>query len=217
MGIIFHTHMGIKVYAIQLSYEITNEEKSQAERALQCFKYAKKLLKVAKEHLDIMKTPFTNHPDIDNEQVLKFRAALRRFRDKSVDNFNAFKVAAFKCISSMQMFSSDTQTIKVIKSFISSVEDLEKEVNQFVELFSDLKSKTFVKDVVSSITEIQKECEDIDDIIEERIIFHLQSNILGKNWTDSISKELQLKIEKQTPLMMDIYNQRQKQLNMDEK
>lgn len=206
-----------KAYSVQMSYEVTDAEKAQAEKALLAFSLAQKLLKVAADHLKIMQTPFKDHPDIDSEQVNKFRAALRRFRDKSIENFNNFKIGAFKCITLMQMFSSDTQTIKILKSFINSIEDVEKQVNEFADLFDDLDSKTFIADVVAKIDSIQRESDELTDIIDERIKTHLQDNILGKNWIDSVSDELQMKVEKSTPFMLDLFNERQKQLSDSDK
>lgn len=203
----------IKSYAIQMSYDVSDAEKSQAEKALMTFDYALKLLKTSKDHLNIMAIPFKNNPDISTEQIIKYRAALRRFRDRSVENFNNFKITSFKCITLMQMFSSDTQTVKIMKSFISSIDDIEKQVNQFVALFDKLESNSFVNDVVNNIEKIQKECEELEETIDERIKSHLQSNILGKTWIDGISSELQMKVEKKTPLLIDLHNERQNQLN----
>lgn len=203
----------IKSYAIQMSYDVSDAEKSQAEKALMTFDYALKLLKTSKDHLNIMAIPFKNNPDISTEQIIKYRAALRRFRDRSVENFNNFKITSFKCITLMQMFSSDTQTVKIMKSFISSIDDIEKQVNQFVALFDKLESNSFINDVVNNIEKIQKECEELEETIDERIKSHLQSNILGKTWIDGISSELQMKVEKKTPLLIDLHNERQNQLN----
>lgn len=201
-----------RAYITSLTYEISDAEKTQAERALICFNYSLKLLDMASEHLNIMKTPFKDNPDINPDEVLKARAAIRRFRDKSVDNFNEFKIAAFKCVHTMQVFSSDTQTLKVMKSFISSIDDLELSVNDFVDLFGDLESKSFTKDIVQSVEDIQKQCEEVKEIVDERIKSHIQSNILAKSWVDSVSNELQMKVEKQTPLILDLFNKRQEQL-----
>lgn len=202
-----------KSYSIQLSYDVSDAEKSQAEKALMAFDNALSLLKIANEHLNIMFQPFKNNPDIATKQIVEYRAALRRFRDKVVENFNRFKIASFRCITLMQMFASDTQTIKIIKSFISSIEDIEKQVNLFVDVFSNLESKDFVKNVIERINKIQKECIELEDIIEERVKSHLQSNILGKSWVDGISNDLQTKIERRTPLLVDLFKERQNQLN----
>lgn len=196
-----------------MSYDVTDAEKAQAEKAIIAFNYALKMLRSAADHLNIMYTPFKDHPDISDQEIIKYRAALRRFRDKSIDNFNNFKIAAFKCITLMQIFSSDTQTAKVIKSFISSVEDIEKQVNKFSELFDNLESKTFVAEITKLVEDIKKEIDQLEEIIDDRIKSHIQSNILGKTWIDSISDELQINVEKKTPLLIELNKERQKELN----
>lgn len=203
----------IKAYSIQMSYDITNDEKKSAEQALLYFNHALKNLISAADHLNIMKTPFKDNPETSGQEIIKARAAIRRFRDKSIDNFNAFKQSAFKCVNSMQTFSNDTQTVKLIKSFISSIDELEVLVNQFSNLFTDLEDKDFAKNVVDIIEEIQKQCEDIEEIIDERIKKHIQTNILATSWVDSVGNELQMQIEHKTPIILDLFEKRQNQLN----
>jgi hypothetical protein len=202
-----------KAYVLNMTYNVPDNEKNKAERALLCFNHVVKELDAASEHLDIIKTPFKDNPEMKPEEVKKTRAAIRRFRDKSIDNFNSFKHVAFKCVNLMQYFSSDTQTVKLMKSFISSVDDLESKVNDFVDLFTNLESKSFAQDIVKSIEIIQKKCEEIENIIEDRIITHVQSNILATSWVDSVSNDLQMKIEKKTPLIQELFDKRQDALN----
>lgn len=202
-----------KSYSVQMSYNVSDSERNQAERALLYFKAAEKFLTQASDHLNIMKTPFKDNPEMTDDDVMKARAVIRRFRDKAIENFDKFKKVAFDCVNLMQTFSSDTQTLKLMKSFITSVDELEVSVNQFSELFNDLQSKDFTKDVVTAIEGIQKQCDEIDEIIDERIKSHIQTNILATSWVDSISNDLQMKIEKKTPLIVDLYNQRQEKLN----
>ena len=202
-----------RAYLVQMTYDVSDAEKASAEKALQFFDHTLKLLQLASEHLDIMKTPFKNNPEMDPKDVMKARAAIRRFRDKSVENFNEFKKAAFQCVHAMQEFATDTQTLKLMKSFISSIDDLEAKVNNFVDLFGDLEAKDFPTQVVSLIESIQQQCSDIEEIIDERIKDHIQQNILATNWTDSVGKEMEMKIEPKTPLILDLFNKRQDQLN----
>lgn len=202
-----------KAYMVSMTYEVSDAEKMQASRALVHFNHVLKLLHLATDHLDIMKTPFKDNPGMSTDDVMKARAALRRFRDKSIENFNDFKQAAFKCVNAMQDFSFDTQTVKLIKSFIASIDELEQNVNKFGDLFNDLESKDFATTIVSEIEKIQKEGEDIEEIVEERIKKHIQNNILATSWVDSVGDEIQMKIEKKTPLLLDLYNKRQDQLN----
>ncbi|MGE3319970.1 MAG: hypothetical protein AB7I18_11815, partial [Candidatus Berkiella sp.] len=83
----------------------------------------------------------------------------------------------------------------------------------FAELFSDLESKDFAKNVVTAIEGIQKECEDIDEIMDERIKNHIQTNILATNWVDSVSQERDEEVTEKTPLILELFNKRQDQLN----
>lgn len=202
-----------KAYSIQMSYEVSDDEKKRAEQALLYFGVALKVVQQASDHLNILKTPFKDNPEMNPEEVMKARAALRRFRDKAIDNFNNFKEVAFKCVNSMQSFASDTQSVKLMKSMITSIDELEVKVNNFAEVFDDLQSKDFAKNVVISIEDVQDQCDDIEEIIDERIKPHVQNNILATSWVDSVSQDLQMKVEKQTPLILDLYNKRQEQLN----
>jgi len=202
-----------KAYAVQMTYDVSNIEKEEAEDALVHFDSTIKSLDAASDHLNIMKTPFKDNPDMSPDEVMSARAAIRRFRDKSIDNFNKFKHDAFACVNIMQNFASDTQTVKLMKSFISAIDDLEIKVNDFIDLFNDLESKDFAKNIVSYIEDIQKQCEEIDEIVDDRIKSHIQSNILASSWVDSVSNDLQSKIEKKTPLILDLFDQRQNDLN----
>ena len=202
-----------RAYATQMTYEVSNAEKVEAERALLYFNSSSKLLDKASNHLDLINTPFKDNQTISPDDIFKARAALRRFRDKSIDNFNDFKVIAFKCVNVMQIFTSDTQTLKLIKSFVSSINDLEVSVNNFVNLFNDLESKDFQANIVKSITSIKKQITELSEIIEQRVKTHIQSNILAKNWVDSVSDDLQMQIQKRTPLIIDLVNERENQLN----
>ena len=38
-----------------------------------------------------MKTPFKGNSELDPKVIVKARAAIRRFRDQAVENFNDFK------------------------------------------------------------------------------------------------------------------------------
>jgi hypothetical protein len=202
-----------KAYSIQMSYNVSDTEKHQAEQALLAFKSAANLLTQASDYLNILKTPFKDNPDMTPEDVMKARPVIRRFRDKAIDNFDLFKRTAFKCVNLMQTFATDTQTLKLMKSFITSIDELEVKVNAFAELFNDLESNDFSKSIVSQIEDIQKKCDDLDEIIDERIKSHVQTNILATNWVDAISTDLQTKVEEKTPLILDLYNKRQDQLN----
>lgn len=202
----------IKVYAVQLSYDVSDEEKQMAEQALLCLDHAMKLLRKATDHLDIMSVPFKDNPDVKTEEVVKYRAALRRYRDKVIENFNNFKAGAFKCIRALDPFSSDTQTSKLVRTFISTIDSIEDQVNSMSELFDNLESKTFVADLNTALDEIHKLCKELEEIMDDRIRGHIKSNIIGKTWIDGMGDQTQTTVERKIPAIIDLMKQRDNQL-----
>jgi uncharacterized protein (UPF0335 family) len=206
-----------KAYAIQLSYNISDNEKLAAEKALLYFSDASKKLEMANNHLNILKVPFEENQDITKEALMEERVAIRRFRDKAIDNFNLFKISAFKCVDIMQNFSSDTESVKMLKSFISEIDNLEEIVNDFADLFKNINSNEFKPLILKNIKLIQDKCQEIQDLTDQRIKAHLQTNILARSWVNSVSNQLQKTVEKKKPLILDLYNKMQDELNIEKK
>lgn len=194
-----------KAYHMMMSYDISDAEKYQAENSIICFNASSKALATADKYLNIIYTPFKDNPEMSKEDVMKIRAALRRYRDTSVDKFNNFKKISFKCVASLSKFAFDTQISKFTKSYISEIEVLEANVNDFVALFDNLEDKEFSKKIVSQIENIHKQCEQISELINQRIIKHIQDNILSKNWTSEFDKD-NLTLKHEDPLMVMLEN-----------
>lgn len=201
-----------KIYAIQMSYQVPSEEKDRASKIIMYLDHLVKILQFCNEHLDLIYTPFKDNPEISPDQTFKARAALRRYRDKVAENFNVLKRQAFKCFLLLQPFSADTQIVKLSKSFVLSINDIEKQVNRFIELFSNLQSKDFGPSIVKGVEGVKKELAQLQQIVEDRIKHHVQSNILARNWVDTVSDELQHKVEKKIPLAIELVEERNKKL-----
>lgn len=204
-----------KLYATQMSYQVPSEDKDRAEKAIRAFDFLLKKLKDCDNYLNLIYTPFKDNQNITPEQAYKTRAALRRYRDGVADKFNQFKNIAFKCFVSLQPFSFDTQVVKLSKSFVMSISDVEKQVNRFIELFSNLESKEFAQSVVKSIDNIKKELAQLNQIVEDRVKSHIQNNILARNWVDNVSEELQQKVEQKIPLSIELVNEKNKELGSE--
>jgi glycyl-tRNA synthetase beta subunit len=106
----------------------------------------------------------------------------------------------------------DTETTKIRKSFISLVDELEVDVNKFAKLFSDLKDNTFVQSIVSILSNVEKKSEEIKEFIEDRIKNHIQKEVLGKTWIDSIKNEYGIDLDRPMPKLLELEEDRKKQL-----
>jgi hypothetical protein len=202
----------MKIYALQMSYDTSDDEKQQAEKALICFDYALKALRQAIDYLDLLGTPFKDHPDIPENEIIKYRVDLRTYRDNMIDKFNSFKRIAFQCVNQLDVFRLDTQTAKLIKSFISSIDSIEDKVNTLSKLFDNLQSSTLVSDVNTNVAELHKLTDELEEIIDDRIKGHIKGNIIGKTWLDNLRNEMKLEVNKKDPLLVELMKDEQKQV-----
>ena len=192
-----------KVYAASMTYDVPDGEKDQASKIIIHLDNLLTAITKCEEQLDLIYTPFKDQTST-SDQIFAARAALRRYRDRLVDNFNDLKRQAFRCFLLMQPFSIDTQIVKLSKSFVLAISDVEKQVNRFVDLFNNLKSKDFSQTVVKAVDNINSELAQLKQIIEDRMKNHIKNNILARNWVDDVSDELQEKVEIKVPLSLKL-------------
>lgn len=200
----------VKAYGLQMAYEVPEAEKEQAMKLIVYLDHLIKILNYCDEHIDLIYTPFKDNPNITSDQTFKARAALRRYRDQLTENFNVCKRQAFKCVLLMHPFSVDTQFVKLNKSFILAINDIEKQVNRFIDLFANLQAKDFGASIVKGAENIKKEIYQLKQIIEDRMKTHVYNNILARSWVDSVSEELQQKVERRIPLSIQLVEERNK-------
>jgi|ERR1039457_1697820 hypothetical protein len=202
-----------KTYATQLTYEVPSSEKDSAAKTILNLDYLLKSLRKCSEYMDLIYVPFKNQQNVDPAEIFKSRAALRRFRDNTLEKFNDFKKQAFRCFILFRPFSFDTTVIKLSRAFVLSITDLEKQVNRLAELFDNLESNDFATILVKAIDNIKKEIAELEQLIEDRIKDHFEKNILARSWVDGVSEKLQEKIEKRIPSSIKLVEEREKQMN----
>ena len=203
--------------SIEMSFEIPDSEKALANDAKIRFEAALKKLRDATEHLDILYEPFRRHQNISTKSLVAKRGLLNRYKQKVKENFNELKTIALLAIRKMNHFTiGDTAIQEIVNSFIDSVEDVEKLVNNLLDVLSDYESETFRNDVISSIDAIRTQSSKLETLIKDRIIEHIDTNILSNNWMSSKRDELDLEPEEDTPLISELFEERQKALNPNE-
>lgn len=197
-------------YATQMNFDVPDSEKRIAEKASESFEELIGLLREATEHLNIIYEPFRKQEQLDSQEVLEHRVALRRYRDKIQENFNKVVEKAQKCTVLMSEFATDTHTVEMMNSFISSVDDVKKQLSRFISLFSDVGSADFRNGVVTGTEGLKKQVLQLKELISDRILNHIDTNILAKNWIDNITDEYQNKVYEKTPLIVQLFKERQK-------
>lgn len=197
---------------IERAYDVPEEEKEKAKQTIFLFKKVIANLDSAKDHLSKMYEPFSAAQSVSPEALHKHRGAIFRFKEKSTENFQEVKKTAFQSLANLNFFSSDTTVSELVNSFRDSISKMEEQLTIFFDILDDVKSKDFKYNVVKSIDSLRKACFEVENLINDRIVKFINDNIIGENWTNGISSELNQKIEGREPYITKLVKERNEAL-----
>lgn len=198
--------------SVNMSLDVPTAEKKIAQKCVRRFQHLSKQLDGFNKHLDILYNPFKSHEDVSEESILENRAALRRYRDQIKDNFFDMKVFIISCIKELNYFSYDLQVSELIKSFDDSIGDLEDAIDELLLALDNWQDKDYRTNIMKDMDNVRKFTSDIEKLINDRIITHINTNILAKNWTDSLDEELKSSIKEKEPYIKQLHKEREDKL-----
>lgn len=204
-----------RAYAVQMSFDVPDAERRTAEKAKETFKRLSSQLKLAVEYLTLIYEPFKKYEQIDPKEVAEHRVLLRKLERTVSEKFDKISKIYEECLTLMEQFSTDTRTEVLMTSFTDAKEDVFKQVKTFLSIFSNLDSADFRNNLVSSIEAIRKQINQLRQLISDRIIAHIDANILAKSWIDTISDRYQDKVQEKVPLIIELFKERQQALRSE--
>ena len=172
----------MKIANTPLVIDIPDAEKKAAAKCIATLKLCLKELDIANNHIAMILSAFEKFPDTDIEKVYKSRVMLRKIRDQGIENFNEFELPASKFIKEFNIFTSDQEFDKLVKSFISDIGDLKGLLKDFTDLYDDMRDKDFVKNIIVALKAIESQCKSLESLIDERIISDIKTKIITEDW-----------------------------------
>ena len=198
--------------AIEMSFDIPDSEREHAKIAIRYLNRLNAALGHAKKHLNIIYDPFKDAESISTNVIVKFRSSIRRFKKQVKKNYNRIKLIALNVIIKLSEFSSDTHIRELINTFKDSVEELEKQVNLFFDILDDFRSEKYKENVISGVEGVRKHSSIIERLLKDRVINHLNSNILSNDWVANTSSENNIEMTNKIPYITQLFKERQKAL-----
>jgi Zn-dependent oligopeptidase len=144
--------------------------------------------------------------------VVNYRKTFRQYRDQVRFKFSQISNRADKCVVLMKEFASDSTTEEMMEAFMGMMRELQKYIDIFVSIFSNLNSAEFRNHLISTIDSIKKQMNQIRQLINDRILEHIDNNILAKDWASEISEQSDIVVEEKIPLVLQLFRERQKAL-----
>lgn len=201
-----------KAYSIQMNFKVPDSEKRVAEKAEEYLEQLVTMLQEAVEYLDLIYVPFSKHQNVDMEMITEYRKTFRDYRDQVKKKFTDIIKKSYQAIALMNEFSTDTATEELMNSFLGSIRELEKYIDTFVSIFSNLSSQEFRNYLISTIDSIKKQVSQMRQLITDRVMDHIDSNILAKDWARDLSDHIDEPLQEKSPLVVQLFKERQKAL-----
>lgn len=201
-----------RAYTVQMNLDVPDAEKRIAEKASESFESILSQLKLGIEHLDLIYTPFAKRQKLDSKEIVENRDILRKYRDKTKELFNRIIKDSYQAVSLMGEFSTDSAVEELMGSFVASVKEMEKQVNVLLSIFSNLNNPEFKDQLIKAIDSVKKQSSQLKQLVNDRILEHIDTNILAKNWESLVNDKYQDKVKNKTPLVVQLYEERQEAL-----
>jgi cysteinyl-tRNA synthetase len=203
--------------SIEMSFDIPDAEKQIAEDASMRLEAFVNALKFAVKHLDVIYDPFSKHTDIPVKSVVKHRGLLNRLRGRVHENFEKAQRQALLGVQKLNHFSTgDTEIQELVNGFVEASDSLAESVSKFLAaLQHDFRTQNFRDTIISLVDQIRKEAQELENLVYDRIIDHIDTNILAKNWMKDTSDALKVDMKEHVPLIQQLFEERQKEINPD--
>jgi hypothetical protein len=201
-----------KAYSVQMNFDVPDSEKRIAEKAEEYFEQLLADMTNINNYLDIIYIPFSKHRNLDSEMLVEYRRTFNQYKEQVRIKFKNLLKKAYKAVALMNEFNIDTATEELMNSFIGSIRELEKYIDTFVSIFSNLSSPEFPNYLISTIDSLKKQQSQIRQLITDRILDHIDSNILAKNWAKDLSDHLDEPIQERVPMVVQLFRERQQAL-----
>ena len=201
-----------KAYSIQMNFEVPQSEKQIAQKAEEYFEQLLFQLEKAVTYLDIIYVPFQKHENIDTDMIVDYRKTFRDYMRQVQKKFKGIFKRSYKAVALMNEFSTDTATEELMDSFMGSIRELEKYIDTFVSIFSNLSSKDFRTYLISTIDSIKRQVSQIRQLVKDRVLEHIDSNILAKDWAKNLSDKFDEPLHERVPLVVQLFRERQQAL-----
>lgn len=177
----------------KLTIEVTEQERSAAKAAKKQFK---KLLKQLDDALDLIfdfkASVVKEHPDQDSLHKT-YRGRILRYRRKVQNTFNELLMSIQEHIKGLSSIM-DSEMGNLRKLVLSEFDEISDLVESFLETLGETGREGFTQKLEKICTQLEQRKRSINDIIDEQLFNHLDTDILGRTKISSIKANIHKRI-----------------------
>lgn len=197
---------------IELSINIPDSEKKIAAKIVFRLEKLNKKIDFFNKHLNKLYNPLKKYNKVSKDSVEKYRGIIWNYTKQIKENFEKIRNLAILCLQDLKRFETDPEFNQLISSFTNDFGDVEDQVIYLTNAIINWDASNYKENVILSMDNLKKETAEIRKLIYDRLISHINKNILTKNWIDNGLNRLNVDMENNEPAISRLYKERKDKL-----
>lgn len=192
----------------KMIYNIPDSQIEKARKAKELFEDLIGLVRFCNNHLDQIREPFDGLTETNGEVLAKEKKLFQRYAGAIRHNFDLVLKKSNRCAILMSEFATDTKVQTMMNSFLSYIDEIEKESKRLLDVFDNFKNPNFPVSLISAIDQIKKTNVQIKELVNDRILEFIDVNILASDRVKDITDENDNRVYDKKPLLVQLYEER---------
>lgn len=197
---------------VEMSIAIPDSEVNVAKSIISNLNKLSKKYDAFNSLLDNMYTPFADAESISKESINKHKSAIWDFKKSIEETLSEVQSVSLICYKDLTYFASDTDINELKETFRDKTSQIDDDCRILCDALKTWEAEDFREIVVKSIENLKKQISESRELINDRIIKHINDNILDNSWVKNIGDKLQVEIKEREPFIKQLYDEREQKL-----
>jgi hypothetical protein len=198
---------------VEMSIVIPDSEKGIATKLITNLEKLSKKYDAFNTLLDKIYTPFSNsEQQIPEESIKKYKPSLVQYKKEIEESTKEIQHLAILCEEGLKEFASDTDIGEILATFENDISVISDDVRILGDVLYKWDDNDFKDMVVKAIENLKKEIGNSRELINDRIIPHINENVLKKSWVQDVGEEMNYEIKDKEPIIKELYKEREQKM-----
>lgn len=197
---------------INMTLDVPLNEKKTAANTVLYFEKLLNKLNAFNTLLDKMYEPFKAYQTISEDSINNYRQALWNYSKEIKESFDDINDLAVLCVSGLNKFQSDAAVSDLTSAVVDNLNDLEDEIKELTDNISAWDDPEYKTSIVNSMDTTKLTIDEIIKLVTERVIDHINTNILAKSWMDKLDESNNKVINDNEPAIKRLFKERLEKL-----
>lgn len=197
---------------INMTLDVPLNEKKTAANTVLYFEKLLNKLNAFNTLLDKMYEPFKAYQTISEDSINNYRQALWNYSKEIKESFDDINDLAVLCVSGLNKFQSDAAVSDLTSAVVDNLNDLEDEIKELTDNISAWDDPEYKTSIVNSMDTTKLTIDEIIKLVTERVIDHINTNILAKSWMDKLDESNNKIINDNEPAIKRLFKERLEKL-----